>query len=338
MRGFAWLGAGSETLQIDDVGTAGKPGFVQQDTDFAAHVGIGAKYLLTDRWLVRAEVRYVNTAARLHDQTTHNWEFSLALGMVLGSKPKDRDRDGIDDLRDQCPDEAEDKDGFEDNDGCRDDDNDGDGVLDLMDQCTEAEDRDGFEDGDGCPDPDNDGDGILDAADKCPNDKENINGVDDTDGCPDEDRKPRVVVTREEVQVNEKILFAVGAALIEQRSYPLLDEVAAVLLAHPQLTRVRVEGHTDDKGKPSANVRLSQRRAAAVAKYLASKGVSAKRLVSKGYGSAKPICMDKGQDAQFTDACRDRNRRVQFRILEVDGKPLADGQSAVIETRALQKP
>src|SRR5678816_4188986 len=66
----------------------------------------------------------------------------------------DRDRDGIPDARDRCPDEPED--------------------------------RDGFEDSDGCPDLDNDRDGIPDARDKCPNEPETINGKDDDDGCPDE--------------------------------------------------------------------------------------------------------------------------------------------------------
>ena len=65
-------------------------------------------------------------------------------------------------------------------------DRDGDGVPDDVDKCPdEPEDRDGFEDDDGCPDPDNDGDGIPDVSDKCPNDPENFNGYQDDDGCPD---------------------------------------------------------------------------------------------------------------------------------------------------------
>jgi hypothetical protein len=63
---------------------------------------------------------------------------------------------------------------------------DGDGTLDDTDQCPDvAEDRDGFQDADGCPEPDNDGDGILDVDDKCPNVPETMNGFEDTDGCPD---------------------------------------------------------------------------------------------------------------------------------------------------------
>ncbi len=63
---------------------------------------------------------------------------------------------------------------------------DGDGIPDNLDKCpNEPEDKDGYEDDDGCPDPDNDHDGIPDVRDKCPNDPENLNGYEDDDGCPD---------------------------------------------------------------------------------------------------------------------------------------------------------
>jgi len=65
-------------------------------------------------------------------------------------------------------------------------DRDSDGISDDTDKCPDdPEDRDGFQDADGCPDPDNDGDGITDANDQCPNDPETINGLQDADGCPD---------------------------------------------------------------------------------------------------------------------------------------------------------
>jgi len=100
----------------------------------------------------------------------------------------DSDGDGVLDELDQCPNEAEDMDGFEDEDGCPDYDNDGDGVLDINDGCQNlAEDIDGYKDDDGCPDVDNDGDGILDVDDKCPNIKEDIDGFEDGDGCPEVD-------------------------------------------------------------------------------------------------------------------------------------------------------
>ncbi len=102
--------------------------------------------------------------------------------------PTDMDGDGFTDEVDECPLQAEDKDGFEDTNGCPDRDNDGDGVKDGDDGCPlVAEDDDGFEDKDGCPDPGNDGDGLKDAKDGCPDQAEDEDGNDDADGCPDLD-------------------------------------------------------------------------------------------------------------------------------------------------------
>ena len=98
----------------------------------------------------------------------------------------DRDHDGIVGAADRCPNEPEDKDGFEDEDGCPDPDNDHDGVPDVADRCPlEPEDRDGVDDGDGCPDNDDDHDGIADDKDKCPKQAEDKDGFEDDDGCPD---------------------------------------------------------------------------------------------------------------------------------------------------------
>jgi outer membrane protein OmpA-like peptidoglycan-associated protein len=106
-----------------------------------------------------------------------------------GCPDLDNDADGILDVQDACPNDPEDKDGFEDEDGCPDEDNDKDGILDINDKCiNDPEDKDGFEDEDGCPDLDNDKDGIPDKDDKCPNEAENKNGIEDEDGCPEGDR------------------------------------------------------------------------------------------------------------------------------------------------------
>lgn len=101
---------------------------------------------------------------------------------------EDSDHDGIPDKEDSCPNEPEDKDGFQDGDGCPDIDNDQDGIPDALDKCpNQPEDKDGFQDEDGCPDPDNDKDGIPDLQDKCPNEPEDMDGFEDYDGCPDLD-------------------------------------------------------------------------------------------------------------------------------------------------------
>lgn len=123
-------------------------------------------------------------------------------GQITG-RVGDRDGDGYDDNVDKCPDKPEDFDSFKDDDGCPDEDNDGDKVLDAAEHrqgqwvnldkkderdCrNEAEDVDQFEDEDGCPDPDNDQDGILDGPDQCDNDPEDVDNFEDDDGCPDAD-------------------------------------------------------------------------------------------------------------------------------------------------------
>ncbi len=105
-----------------------------------------------------------------------------------GCPDPDNDGDRIPDSRDRCRDAAETYDGFKDDDGCPDLDDDGDGVPDEEDACrNEPEDKDGFQDDDGCPDPDNDKDGIPDAKDGCPTAAEDKDGFQDEDGCPDLD-------------------------------------------------------------------------------------------------------------------------------------------------------
>ncbi len=100
----------------------------------------------------------------------------------------DVDGDGIDNELDECPDAAEDIDGFQDENGCPDDDNDTDGIQDGYDSCpNEPEDKDNFRDSDGCPDLDHDEDGIKEPTDKCPDRAEDFDGFQDEDGCPDDD-------------------------------------------------------------------------------------------------------------------------------------------------------
>jgi hypothetical protein len=111
------------------------------------------------------------------------------LGLGWAPRFYDADQDGIEDAKDECAELAEDRDGFQDSDGCPDFDNDDDGVGDDTDKCAgEKEDADQFEDEDGCIDPDDDHDGIQDVKDACPREA----GPDSADaklrGCPPRDR------------------------------------------------------------------------------------------------------------------------------------------------------
>ncbi len=239
-----------------------------------------------------------------------------------GCPDDDNDKDGVRDAKDSCPLIAEDKDGFEDADGCPEPDNDGDGINDTVDACPlVAEDKDGFEDADGCPDPDNDNDGIPDARDKCPTEKETVNGFEDADGCPDTKPKPppgRVMVTGLKIEITEKVFFKTGKATIKKRSYSLLREVAKVMRENPQLTRVRIEGHTDSSGGAGYNRRLSQSRAKAVRRFLINQRVASSRLESIGYGEDRP------RMTNTTRAGRKANRRVEFAIVTINGKPASE--------------
>jgi OmpA-OmpF porin, OOP family len=248
----------------------------------------------------------------------------------------DRDGDGIKDNVDKCPDDPEDKDGFEDEDGCPDLDNDKDGIPDKTDKCpNDPEDKDGFQDEDGCPDPDNDGDGILDKVDQCPNDAEDKDGFQDEDGCPDPDNDkdgfldkddkcpnepgvapdgcPRkynlVVVTEKKIELKQTVFFDFNKASIKSVSFALLNDVAQAMVDNPKI-KVEIGGHTDSVGNDAFNLKLSQQRAESVRTYLIKRGIDSNRMVPKGYGENVPIADNR------TEAGRSQNRRVEFLITE----------------------
>jgi outer membrane protein OmpA-like peptidoglycan-associated protein len=232
---------------------------------------------------------------------------------------------------DGCPTEREDRDQHDDDDGCPDPDNDSDGLYDKIDECPlEAEDSDGVADDDGCPDPDSDGDGLDDVADRCPTEA----GVVDNGGCPDTDRdgdgvvdrldncpdetgsaarqgckdKQLVAISGGKLELLDIVYFDWNKASIQKRSHKLLRNVATVLAAHPEVTRVAVEGHTDDQGDDAYNKDLSQRRADAVRTFLVGAGVDEGRLVAIGYGEERPLV------ANDSSKNRAKNRRVAFTL------------------------
>jgi outer membrane protein OmpA-like peptidoglycan-associated protein len=170
-------------------------------------------------YLARNSFFLLGGGAGLAGDKAANPDVRAFIGIIFEPNIGDRDGDGIKDDVDKCPDEPEDRDGFQDADGCPDPDNDQDGIPDEQDQCPnepgppptgcpehhiadrdgdgipddvdkcpdDPEDKDGFQDADGCPDPDNDQDGIPDVDDLCPNDPEDKDGFQDADGCPDPD-------------------------------------------------------------------------------------------------------------------------------------------------------
>ncbi|MEM9195646.1 MAG: OmpA family protein [Myxococcota bacterium] len=257
-----------------------------------------------------------------------------------GCPDPDNDNDGILDSADACPLEPETVNDVEDTDGCPDavGDSDGDGITDDVDACEDQpEDVDGFEDTDGCPDPDNDGDGVLDGADNCPDvagplenrgcpdaDRDNDTVVDRLDNCPDEPGPPenqgceeeqQVVIAEGRLEILDAVYFRTGSHVIRNRSYPLLDNVAQVINNHPEIARIRVEGHTDSRGRREYNVGLSQRRAESVVEYLVENGqVEQSRLEAQGFGPDRPVVENARTREEHA-----RNRRVEFNIPDTEG-------------------
>jgi len=312
------------------------------DADTVVYVGGGARYQLTERISVRADARLIGgPKARTTGGVATHFEFLVGASFGFGGaepiappKPdldpdrdgflatndacprekgvapdgcpvRDKDGDGIVDDKDRCPDKPETKNGVDDDDGCPESDEDGDGLVGSADTCPKRpEDKDGFEDTDGCPDPDNDKDGVLDAQDKCPKTLETKNGYKDADGCPD----TVPVAVAQFTGTIKGIQFRKRKATIRRSSFKVLDAAARVLLEFSTV-RLEIQGHTDNLGKETYNLDLSQRRAAAVKAYLESKGIDASRLEAKGYGETTPIGNNRRK------AGRRKNRRVEFTII-----------------------
>ncbi|MEI9952450.1 MAG: OmpA family protein [Pseudomonadota bacterium] len=146
--------------------------------------------------------------------------------------------------------------------------------------------------------PDGDHDGLPDNVDRCPE----VVGSIETWGCPKYDK---VVVEKDKLELREKVYFAYDQAKIEDRSFPVLDEVVRALKDNKGF-KVQVEGHTDSSGANDHNQTLSEQRAAAVVDYIVGHGVPRDRVTSKGFSSSVPT------DTNDTVGGRENNRRVEF--------------------------
>lgn len=228
-----------------------------------------------------------------------------------GCPDGDNDNDGIADDKDKCTEEPEDRDNYQDEDGCPEPDNDGDSTPDTSDRCPDQkEDVDGFDDGDGCPDEDNDLDGFADAVDKCPNDPETVNGIDDEDGCADsrgtgpEDRGDRLDLKGGQVTFRGSAVTPVGKQV--------LRSVASLMRDRSLVVRVEVHVPLGTRSKRPRDIvrqkqqdrQLTIKRATAVLEFLASQGVPLTQIQAAGLGSDRPL----GNNAPTDPA----NERVDF--------------------------
>jgi len=218
--------------------------------------------------------------------------------------PSDRDHDGVPDTEDQCPDVPGVRMSDPKTNGCPPD-SDHDGIPDAEDACPDVPGvRTNDPSTNGCPDVDHDGDGIPNAEDACP----------DVKGPPDPDPKrngcPAVYIQDDQIKMLDGIHFAKGQAVLQS------DEETKVALAalltffntHPEVKRVRVEGHTDNQGDPAANRALAARRASAVIAWLVKQRIAPERLNAMGVGGDSPI-----QD-NTTEAGRQANQRIELHV------------------------
>jgi outer membrane protein OmpA-like peptidoglycan-associated protein len=160
-----------------------------------------------------------------------------------------------------------------------------------------------------------------------------IVGTAPPEAIPEPEPEKRVEVRDNKIVINEKVQFEFDSAKILPVSHDLLNEVAQVIKDNPQIKRIEVEGHASSEGSEGHNLRLSDRRANSVMQYLTKQGQIPKAMLqAKGYGISRPIA------SNDTDDGREKNRRVEFTILEqefvkkkVEVGP--DGTEKVIEEK-----
>ncbi len=199
----------------------------------------------------------------------------------------DRDKDGIIDSKDKCPDVA----GPANLMGCPDRDNDG--VADSDDKCPDVP---GVAANNGCP-ADRDNDGVADANDRCPDEA----GPASNKGCPELKKEDKEII---QIAI-QKIQFETNSSILTKASYPLLDQLVAVL-NNNKAYYCDIAGHTDSSGDDAHNMTLSEMRALVCYTYLTEKGINADRMTHAGYGETKPAADNATPEGRKT------NRRVEF--------------------------
>jgi outer membrane protein OmpA-like peptidoglycan-associated protein len=311
---FVLVGGGGYQLYSGSLG---------RDWDFPAfHGGLGLRGLLVPWLALRLEGRGVLSDG-FDGQYSRNVEILAGLDLFFSpkvvKKVLDHDGDGIPDEEDRCPSQA----GPRTTRGCPD--RDRDLVIDSQDKCP---DEPGKRELDGCPEKeekDSDGDGVLDSEDKCPDeagkpelagcpDRDNDGVPDREDKCPDQaGLKEHDGCVPEEVAkftgTIKGINFKTGKATITKKSYPVLDAALKVIQDYPSL-RLKIEGHTDNRGKAAKNQKLSEARAEAVKAYFVDKGVDEKRFETEGLGDTQP------KQSNKTPKGRAANRRIEFTLIQ----------------------
>ena len=254
-----------------------EPSTQRRRDHFTVSTGLGSNFWLTKNFGLGIQGDYVSTPIDKSD-VANFWQASASLLFRFGNN--DRDKDGILDKDDRCPDTP----GLAEFKGCPD--TDGDGVPDIDDQCPDVA---GPVENQGCPWPDTDGDGILDKDDACPT----VFGLKEYNGCP----KPQTVIADEATGALKGIFFDFNKATIRTESSSKLD-MASEIIKNSNGGTFLLTGETDKKGSDVYNLKLSRQRAAAVVNALEARGVSSNQLKSKGVGEANAVFSETSTDAE----------------------------------------
>jgi outer membrane protein OmpA-like peptidoglycan-associated protein len=179
-------------------------------------------------------------------------------------------------------------------------DTDNDGISDRNDACPEVFGLKQFE---GCPDSGSDG--VKDSEDNCPNEA----GLISLSGCPEEVKKQDPTTDKVKTSAPKVSLYVVnfecGNSNINKTSKSILNSIVDVLKKNPNY-KLDIKGYTDTDGDENMNLRLSDSRAKIVKKYLTKRGISDKRLFTKGYGEQNPIADNNTEEGKA------KNRRVEL--------------------------
>lgn len=210
----------------------------------------------------------------------------------------DTDGDGVPDSEDQCPNAA----GSANMNGCPD--SDGDGIADNVDRCPQTA---GDPSNAGCPFKDSDGDGVYDRDDKCPD----VAGSKSNGGCP-EDEDPSELVNFINSDANN-ILFNVNSSNLDSSDKMTLDQLKSLLDRYPDAS-ITIEGHASSDGSSGFNQALSEKRAEAVKDYLVSKGISADRISTVGYGETRLIGDNNTANGRKMSRRANVNRRAKISV------------------------
>ncbi len=130
--------------------------------------------------------------------------------------------------------------------------------------------------------------------------------------APATTEKPKV--TKDKLEIPGQIVFETGSAVLKPESEAGINQLKQYLDETPRVTKLRIEGHTDNAGTPAGNETLSGQRALAIKAALIAKGIAKERLLAVGFGQTKPIADN------ATEEGKAKNRRTEFRIAELGGK------------------